>query len=193
MEAEFGKIGREARLGTGDAEIGRYRKSQPAADGRAVDGGDDRLLVAEDAHRLDIEVVDRQVGRRIGLRALFLLLPRRIAEIGAGAERLALCGENGSPDFDLAVELLQRIGDLVDQGNVEEIQRRLADLDQADMTVPLDADVRKFAHVFVSDGLKVLLRRKWAASPTQRGLTRVGHLDLSKPDISGFDGSGLGG
>jgi hypothetical protein len=74
-------------------------------------------------------VIDRQVGRRIGLGALFLFLPRRVAEIGAGAERLALRGENRSPDFDILVEFLQRVGDLVDQGDVEEIQRRLPDLD----------------------------------------------------------------
>src|SRR6185369_7076501 len=78
-------------------------------------------------------------------------LPRRVAEIGAGTERLALRGENGSPDFDVPIEFLQRVGDLVDQRDVEEIQRRLADLDQADVTVLLDTDVRKFAHVVVSE------------------------------------------
>src|SRR2546423_1314585 len=70
----------------------------------------------------------------------------RVVEIGAGAGRLALCGENGSPDFDIPVEFLQRVGDLVDQGDVEEIQRGPADLDQPDVTVLLDPDVRIFAH-----------------------------------------------
>ena len=79
-------------------------------------------------------------------RACFLLLPLRIGEIGAGAERLALRGEHRGADFDVVVELLQRVGDLVDQRDVEEIQRRLSDFDQADVTVLLDADIRVFAH-----------------------------------------------
>ena len=67
MKAELGEVGGEARFGAGDAEIRRYRKAEPAADGGAMDGGDDRLLVAEDAHGLDVEMVDRQVGGRIAL------------------------------------------------------------------------------------------------------------------------------
>jgi hypothetical protein len=111
-----------------------------------MDGGDDRLLVAEDAHGLDIEMVDRQVGGRIGLRARFLLLPLRIGEIGAGAERLALRRQYRGADFDVLVEFLQRIGNLVDQRDVEEVQGRFADFDQADMAVLLDADISVFAH-----------------------------------------------
>ena len=106
MEAELGEVRGKARFGAGDAEIRRHRKSKPAADGGAMHGGDDRLLVAEDAHGLDVEMVDRQVRRRIGLGALFLLLPRRIAEIGAGAERLALGGEHRGADFDVAGRIL---------------------------------------------------------------------------------------
>ncbi len=146
MEAEFCEIGGEPRFGAGDAKIRGNRKSQPAADRRAVHGGDDRLLVAEDAHCLNVKVVDRQVGCGIGLGTLFLFLARRVVEIGTGAERLTLCGKNGSPDFDIPVEFLQRVGNLVDQGDIEEIQRRLADFDQADMSVLLDTDIRIFAH-----------------------------------------------
>ena len=63
MKAELGEVGGEARLGAGDAEIRRHRKAQPAADRGAMHGGDDRLLVAEDAHRLDVEMVDRPGSR----------------------------------------------------------------------------------------------------------------------------------
>src|SRR6516165_1954916 len=91
-----------------------------------MDGGDDRLLVAEDAH--------------------LLLLARWIGEIGAGAERLALRREHGAADLDVAIELLQRIRDLVDQGDVEEIERRLSYFYQADMIVLLDADVSELCH-----------------------------------------------
>src|SRR5262249_39548879 len=78
--------------------------------------------------------------------ARLLLLPCRIAEISSGAERLALGGEDRAADFDVTVELLQRIGDLVDQGDVKEIERRSPDLDQADLVVLLNADIRKPAH-----------------------------------------------
>ena len=122
MKAELGEVRREARLGAGDAEIRRHREPESAADGGAMHGRDDRLLVAEDAHGLDVEMVDRQVRGRIGLGALLLLLPRRIGEIGAGAERLALGREHRGADFDVAVEFLQRIRDLVDQRDVEEVQ-----------------------------------------------------------------------
>ncbi|MHC2423754.1 hypothetical protein ACVIST_000499 [Bradyrhizobium elkanii] len=111
-----------------------------------MDRRDDRLLVAEDAHRLNVEMVDRQVGGRIALGALFLLLAGRIAEIGAGAERLALRRQHRGADLDIVVELLQRVGDLVDQRDVEEIQRRLSDFDQADMAVGFDADISVLGH-----------------------------------------------
>ncbi len=89
MEAELGEIRGKARFGAGDAEIRGDGEAQPAADGGAMHGGDDRLLVAEDAHRLHIEMVDRQIRGGIALRLLFLLLAFGIGEVGAGAERLA--------------------------------------------------------------------------------------------------------
>ena len=79
MEAQSREIRRKACLGTGNAKVRRYRKSQSAADGRAVDGRADRLLVAEDAYRLNIEMADRAESRGgIGFLARFLLLPRGI-------------------------------------------------------------------------------------------------------------------
>ena len=72
---------------------------------------------------------------------MFLLLPLRIGEVGAGAERLALGGEHRGADLDVLVELFQRVRDLVDQRDVEEVQRGFADFDQADMAVLLDADI----------------------------------------------------
>jgi hypothetical protein len=147
MKAELGEVGGKARLGAGDAEIRRHRKSEPAADRGAMDGCDDRLLSAKNAHGLDVKMRDRAKPRgRIGFRARLLLLPRRIVEVRAGTERLALCGQHRRADFDVAVEFLERIRDLVDQRDVEEIQRWPPDLDQADMPDLLDADVCKLAH-----------------------------------------------
>ena len=148
VKAEFGEIRGEPRLGAGDAEIRRHREPEAAADGRAMDGGDDRLPGAEDPHGLDIEMADLAEARcRIGFLARLLRLPRRIVEIGAGAERLALRGENRGADFDVAIEFLQRVGDLVDQRDVEEIQRRPPDFDQADVADFFDADVCEVAHI----------------------------------------------
>src|SRR4029077_9126625 len=146
MEAELGEIGREARLRPCEAKIRRDREPRAAADRGAMDGSNDRLLVAEDAHRLHIEMVDRQICGRIIFRARLLLLPCRITKIGSGAERLALRGEHGSADLDVAVELFQRIRDLVDQGDVEEVEWRPSGLDPADMVMSLAAGVRVCRH-----------------------------------------------
>ena len=151
MKAEPGEIGREARLGAGDAEVGRDRKTQTATNGGALDGSDDRLLVAEDTHGLNVEMVDRaKIVGRIALAfllALFLLLARRITEIGAGTKCSALRGKHGAADFDIAIEFFQRVGDLVDQGNVEEVQRRAPDFDQADMAMLFDTNIFTVAHM----------------------------------------------
>ena len=92
MKAELGEVGGEARLGAGDAEIRRDREAEPAADRGTLHGCDDRLLGAKDADRVQIKTVDRAeaVGRVALGFARLLLLPLRIAEVGAGAERLAL-------------------------------------------------------------------------------------------------------
>src|SRR5215471_18392805 len=134
-----------------------------------MDRGDDRLLVAEDAHGLHIEMVDRQLRGRILLRTRLLLLPGRIAEIGAGAESLALCREHRAADFDVAVEFLQRIRDLVDQGYVEEVERGPPDFDQTDMAMLLDADISVVAHALSPINRTSLRRPANVTSPTGRG------------------------
>src|SRR3984893_4165293 len=91
-------------------------------------------------------MVDRKVRRRIGLGALLGLLPRRVAEIGTGAERLALRREHRRADLDIAIEFFPRIRDLVDAREIEEVQWRPSDFDGADMPDFFDADVRVCAH-----------------------------------------------
>src|ERR1700733_10484304 len=130
------------------ADTARPPQPDPAADRGAMYGCDDRLLGTENAHGLDIQMRERaKPGCRTGLGARLLLLPRRIVEIGTGAERLALRRQHRGADFDVAVEFLERIRDLVDQRDVEEIQRRAPDFDQADMPDLLDADVLGGAHL----------------------------------------------
>ena len=86
------------------------------------------------------------VGRIALGGARLLLLSCGIVEIGAGAERLALRRKHRRADFDITIEFLQRVRDLVDQRDVEEVQRRPLDFDAADVPVFLDGDIGKFAH-----------------------------------------------
>ena len=124
MKTELGEVGGKARLRAGDAEVRRHRQSKPAADRGAMDGGDDRLPGAENTHGLDVKMRDRAEPRgRIGFGARLLLLPRRIVEVGAGAERLALRGQHRCADFDVAVEFIECVRDLIDQRDIEKIQR----------------------------------------------------------------------
>jgi len=115
-------------------------------------GGDDRLLGAEDADGLEVEMVDRpEIVGRVALGCLLSLagllrLPRRVTKIGAGAERLALCREHGAADIDVAIKLVERVGDLVDQRDIEEVERWAADFDGADVSDLLDADIFIGAH-----------------------------------------------
>ena len=72
---------------------------------------------------------------------------RAVAEVRARAERLALRGEHDSADIAVLVEGLERVGDRVDQHDVEEVVRRALDLDGRDMAGNIDADVPVFSHV----------------------------------------------
>ena len=132
MEAEAVEVGAEARLAAGDAEVGGERQAEPAADGRALHRGDDGLLGPEDARRLLVQVLAALVARA-GRRP--------IGEVGARAERLALRAEHHGAARGIAVERLERVGDLVDQGVVEVVVRRALDLDLADVAGDADADV----------------------------------------------------
>ncbi len=93
-------------------------------------------------------MVDRaETVRWVALgRPCLLLLPRRIVEVGACAERLALGGQHRRADFDIAIEFFQRIGNLVDQGDIEEVQWRPLDFDGADVPDFFDTDVCELCH-----------------------------------------------
>ena len=68
MEPELGEVRREPRFGGGDPEVRGEGEAQPAADGRALDGGDDRqrLLEQPDGHVVEVgrTLVCRRVRRR---------------------------------------------------------------------------------------------------------------------------------
>ena len=101
------KLAHEARLRAGDAEVRHHREPEPAADRRAVDRADDRLLRAEQPHRLHVEVADRRDG--LARPQAGLVERRAVAEIRAGAERFSLRGEHDGAAFVVLVEGLERV------------------------------------------------------------------------------------
>src|SRR6185295_15447284 len=133
MEAQAVEIGAEARLRAGHPEVGHQRESEAAADRGAVHRGDDRLARAKQAHRFLVKVLAGALRRGPGRRA--------VREIGAGAERLAFGGEHDRAALRVAIEGIESVADLCDEGIVEEIVRRPADLDRPDPILPFDAHV----------------------------------------------------
>jgi len=94
----------------------------------------------------------------------FLVERTAVAEIGAGAKRLALRGQHHCAAFGVLVERLESAGDFLDQRDVEKIIRRPADLDQRHGTGFLDGDILEWAHGIIpcvfSLGRAVLRRRR---------------------------------
>ncbi len=146
MKAEPGEIGGKARLRAGDAEIRHHRQAEPAADRRAVHRRDNRLLGAEQPVAFEIEMLDRLVAVEFALALAFFIQRRAVAEIGPGAERLALRGQHHRAATGVLIERFERGGDFLDQRDVEEIIGRAADLDQRDVTGFLDADILERTH-----------------------------------------------
>src|SRR5262249_44572178 len=145
MEAEPGEVGAEARLRAGDAEVGHQREPQPAADGRAVNGADDRLARAEETDRLHVEMSGRL--DRLARPPAFGVEGAAVAEIGACAERLALRRQHHGAATAILIERLERVGDLPDQGDVEEIVRRPPDLDEGDEARFVHDDILERSHL----------------------------------------------
>src|SRR4051794_17091370 len=147
MKSEPREVRREPRLRTGDAEVRHHRKAKPATHRRAMDRADDRLLGTEEAHGLHVE---RLHGVRLFTRPLAGLVERRaIAEIRAGAEGFTLGGEYDRSAFRVGIEFFERTGDLVDERQIEEIIRGVANFDGDDVAREVHADVLILSHVTI--------------------------------------------
>ena len=103
MEAEPRKVGGEARVGNGHAEVGPQREAEPAADRRALHCGDHRRARGEQAHRLVVEVVpdraEADVAREVCARAEVLAVRREYGgarSVGVGNHFLVF-GHDGIP------------------------------------------------------------------------------------------------
>jgi hypothetical protein len=103
--------------------------------------GDDRLLSAEQPVALDIEMLHRLGAVEIARLLSVVFEHRAVAEIGAGAERLALRRQHDGAHVGIPIEGFENRGEFLDQRDIEEIVRRAPDLDQRDMTGFFDANI----------------------------------------------------
>ena len=130
VEPEAGEVGGEAGLGGGDPEVGGHRQAEPAADRRALHGGDDRQRLREQPDR------HRRRGAAppaAGARARRRSRRRRRSACPRWPARRR--GSRRRPSYSRASARSR------DQRDVEEVVRRAADLDDGDVPVDLDPDV----------------------------------------------------
>ena len=135
VDAEPREVRDEPRFLAGDAEVGREREPEPAADRRPLDRRDHRLGAGEHPHRFDVEAT------RLLIEPLLApLLPG--AEVGAGTKMAALRAQHDGAAPRVGVEPLVDVRNLVDQVVVEEIVRWAMNLDGRDVAADLDGEVR---------------------------------------------------
>jgi hypothetical protein len=125
VEPEPREIAHEAGLGRGDAEVGDERESEPAAHGSSLDGGHTRQRGAGDAGGDGVEALG--VGR-LGVAA----------QVGAGAEVLALAAQHGGPAVGVPAETFERLGQGREHVDVEEVVGRPVDLHEGHVAPPFD-------------------------------------------------------
>ena len=96
----------ELRVVPGDDDVAGHRQLAAAAQGEAAHRGDDRLADAPDPVPVGERVLAGQVGR---------VLDGELLDVGAGREgALPVAGEHDDPAVGVAVEGLERVGDLAD-------------------------------------------------------------------------------
>ena len=126
MKAQPGEVGREARRRRGHPEVGGQGQTAAAADGGALDGGDDGQRGDEEPQRLGVELGD--VLSRVG------------GEVQAGAEVLPFGGQDDGPAPAGRAELLVGRGDGRDQRGVEVVVGRPVQADDGHvLALALDA------------------------------------------------------
>src|SRR5206468_4674942 len=84
----------ELRVFTGDADVARHRELTATAQGESVDGGDHRLAARLESSEHALPALRARL-------AVERPLPRQIADVGAGDERVrAPAGKDGAVDVD---------------------------------------------------------------------------------------------
>src|SRR5713226_1618786 len=97
----------------------------------------------------------------LGRPAALAVQVAAVAEIGAGAEGLALRCQHARAAAVVRVERLERAGDLVDERDIEEIVGWPPDLDQGDEARSLHRDILERTH---DDSLRVRRAPRCVAS-----------------------------
>ena len=106
----------ELRLLGGDNEVAQHGQFAAAAQGKAVDRGDDRLPEPGDAVVAEGEEIAR-VHLGIGL-------VRHLLDVGAGGEGLvARAGQDQAADAVIVLDRIEEVRQVPEQGRVEGIQR----------------------------------------------------------------------
>ena len=104
-----------------------HRQAEAATDRRALHRGDHWLCVREKPHRLLVQRIATARHRVVNHRR------PAIVEVGARAKGLAFRAQHDRTTLDNLVQVFKRIGQIADQGVVEEIVRRSTDLELRDI------------------------------------------------------------
>jgi hypothetical protein len=103
----------ELRLLAGEDDVAHHGELTAAAEGEALDRGDDRGLDVRDPLPLGVEALELDVGPGLVLH---------LGDVGAGGEGLLAAGDDDRPDGLVGVEELQRADDLLHDGLVEGVE-----------------------------------------------------------------------
>src|SRR4051794_10630880 len=123
MDGELHEVGGVTGLRTRHAEVRREGETESAADGRTLHG----------AHERDTDL-EEPGGPRVEILAV---ARAPVAEVGAGAEGPSLRAEHRGTDVDVGGERLECVRDGADLSDGQEVVRRVAHLDDADMSSDL--------------------------------------------------------
>ena len=114
MKAELGEIGRKARLWTHHPEVGHQRQPKAAANGRALNGADNRFFAGKQPHGLGVQ-------RVAALDIAEVPLGLAGMKIRARTEVLALGGQDAGAAVVLGVQGFKRVGQGTDEAGIKKV------------------------------------------------------------------------
>ena len=136
VDPEAGEVGAEASLGARDAQVGRERQAQTAADGGSVDGRHPRQVDGAEPGGGGVQPLGGEPTETVATAAVVAAA----AEVGAGAERLPLRREHAAPDVEVAGALVEGVGDGLDHLQREVVVGRSLQLHEQHVPVAFGPD-----------------------------------------------------
>src|SRR5690606_1386607 len=122
-DADLDELGAEAGLGGGEPDVAGQGEGEPAAVGRAVDGGDDGLREpAELLRQLGDAGLGQQPGAGPGRAGGRGGAGRAVGQVEAGAEAPAGAGQHDDPAGRVVLQLVERVVQLVDEPEAEGVE-----------------------------------------------------------------------